>query len=270
MSKIKIIAFIVILAVFCSCDTFNNPTDGVKVEGNIANSEDCSHIIGVKAYLYNPVTVISESNLENNYFSLFLPYELSNKLQKQYCSTVSVNEYQLFDSKFESYLTFSNKDAKIAVVEFSEINKNIAFNFLQFGYTEKFYDNEVATVTLAKTKYVYAQSAVSVKGKYESYIAGSDQDGNPIGPKTVKVDLLLQKGWNIVYNIGNFTSKPNTFYWSIDTAILNITTIRPENIELKWFYNSSKIENIMRNDEHFVYYLPYMSSYYGDFIMNQY
>jgi len=270
MRKIKIITLIVFSALLYSCNTFNNPIDGVKIEGNIANPDDCSHIIGVKVFLYNPMTTISESKLENNYFSLFLPYELTNKLQNKYCSTVGNNEYGLFDSKFESYLTISNKNVKICKVLFFATNEDDATNFLKFGYTEKFYDNQVATVTLAKTKYVYAQSAISIRGEYNSFVNGTDQYGNPIGPKTVKVDLLLQKGWNIVYNIGNFTSKPNTFYWSIDTAILNITTIRPENIELKWFYNSSKIENIMRNDEHFVYYLPYMSSYYGDFIMNQY
>jgi len=270
MRKIKIISFIILLVLFCSCNNFNNPTDGFKIEGQIENSEDCLYSNGVVVLLYNPITKISESKYENNFFSLFLPYELSNKLQKKYCSAVGINEYRLYDSKFESYFTISNKDVKICQVEICSVEpEEFGIAFIQFGYTESYYDNQVAYVTLAKTKYIYAQSAVSVKGEYESYVAGTEEDGVLL-PKTVKVDLLLQKGWNTIYHVGNFKSLPSTHYWDMDSAIINITTVKPESIELKWYYNSSKLSReIVRNTTQFGY-LPYIYSYYSDFIINSY
>ena len=265
MLKIKVKYIIIFLIIFCSCNNFNNPTDGIKIEGNIENSQDCSHISGIRVNAYNYadnyLTKISESKYENNYFSLFLPYELKNK----YCS--AINEWGLFDTKFESYLTISNKNVKISKISLWSINEEHANDIQQFGYAEM-YNNDIVSVTLVKTKYIYAQSAVSIKGEYESYVAGTEKEGI-FCPKTVKVDLLLQKGWNIIYNIGNFVPKPNTDFWVMNSATLNITTAKPENIELKWYYNCALVLNILRNNTHYLFQ-PYMGGYDTDFIINQY
>jgi hypothetical protein len=85
--------------------------------------------------------------------------------------------------------------------------------------------------------------------------------------ETIKVDLLLQKGWNIVYYIGNYTSKPNTSQWEVDTAIVNITTEKP-NIELKWYYDfRNKIYDILEDINPDFIYMPYIGSYYRFFIL---
>jgi len=264
MYKIKIINIIVFLTFFCSCNNFNNPTEGFKVEGNIENPQDCSHISGVEVYAYNldnnEFAKISESKYENNYFSLFLPYELKNK----YCN--AINKCGLFDSKSESHLTISNKNVTISKISISSINEEWNNDIQQFGYTES-YNNGAVSVTLVKTKYVYARSAVYIKGEYEAIVA----TGDVVPTKTVKVDLLLQKGWNIVYNIGCFASNISSSLFSVDMAILNVTTIKPENIELKWYYNSVKFVDILRNNTQFVLQ-PYMAGmgYDKDFILNSY
>ena len=249
---------------FTACE--KNPTEGFKVEGSIENFQDCSSS-SVKAFVTDDykldfVAKISESKLNNNYFSMFLPYELKDK----YCSAIDIKRWILFDPNFESYLTISNKNVKISRVLFNS-DKNYFNNITQFGYREEFYNNDVASVTLVKTQYIYAQSAVSVTGEYETrltHVMGTDYY------KTVKMDLFLQKGWNIIYHIGNFVSKPNTYRWEIDTAIINITTEKPENIELKWYYRIR--DTIMGDKDIFLdaqfVYMSFMDAYYFDFIVN--
>jgi len=280
MYKIKIINFIVFLAILCSCE-FNSPTEGFKVEGSIANIQDYSDN-SVMAFVcgdYPKIgTQISESKLNNNWFSMFLPYELKDK----YCDAIANQKYVLFDTRFESNLIISNENVKIADVWFNS-NKEYycCGNILQFGYTEKFYPNGVMSSVLVKAKYVYAQSAVSITGEYETRLTqvyGVDLY------KTVKFDLFLQKGWNIIYCIGTYVSPPNTVPdnyhleetekegpWGgdVETATINITTIKPENIEFKWHYsieNSLEFIVFLRNNLlQFVYFWD-MTPYYLDLI----
>jgi len=261
MYKIKIINFIILLVIFCSCEKI--PTEGFKVEGSIANFQDYSSnkVMAFVGGDYPTIgTKISESKLNNNYFSMFLPYEIKDK----YCDAVSTKKFILYDDEFESYLTISNENVKIAEAWFNSDKKYYVLgNIKQFGYTEK-YNYGVADVTLVRTQYVYAQSAVSITGEYETrltFVHGQDLY------KTVKMNLFLQKGWNIIYYVGNYTSKPNTYYWEVDTAIVNKTTEKPENIELKWYYRLSQhYYDILKNENAQFIYMPYISSYYIDLI----
>jgi len=252
---------------FTAC--MKNPTEGFKVEGSIANFQDCpdDRVMAFVCGDYPTVgTKISESKFENNYFSMFLPYELKDK----YCDAIGNMKYIFFDSRFEDYVAISNENVKIADVWFHS-NKKYYFggNIRQFGYTEDYdYNNGPASVTLVKTQYVYAQSAVSIRGEYDTYSNGEDQYGNPIGPHTVKVDLLLQKGWNIVYYIGNYISKPNTYLWEIDTAIINVTAEKPENIELKWYYRfRENYRNILKNENARFMNWAFMMEYNTNFML---
>jgi len=264
MYKVKTISIIVFLAIFCSCNNFNT-TDGIKIEGNIENSQDCLHISGIVVNAYNLddwyLTKISESKYENNYFSFFLPYEL----KKKYCN--AINKWNIFNSQFESYLTISNNNVKIGKISIWSINEDHSNDIQQFGYRESYNSsNGAVLITLVKTAYFYAQSAVSIKGEYETYV-GTDQYGTPALPKTVRVNLLLQKGWNIVYNVGYFTSNMSSYLWNMDSAILNITTVKPENIELKWYYNSWKFYDILIDNTQYMLQ-PFMGGYKDDFIFN--
>jgi len=269
MKTLKTIFFtLAVIFSFTAC--YEPPTEGFKVEGSIANFQDCPDN-KVMAFLpgdnYDFKVKISESKLNNNYFSMFLPYELKDR----YCDAIAT-KYILYSYELESYLTVSNKNVKVAQVWFNSDNKYCGRgNITQFGYTEEYdYNNEVASVTLVKTRYVYAQSAVSVKGEYDTYVGGTDMGGVPC-PETIKVDLLLQKGWNIIYNIGNFTSVPNTYFGWLDKAIINITTEKPENIELKWYYRFKSDFNfydILQNEDAQFIYMPFMVSYISEFILN--
>jgi len=259
--------FLTLAVIFLFTACYNTPTKGFKVEGSIENIQDYPSNV-VMAFVtnyghYNFGAKISESKLNNNYFSMFLPYEMKDK----YCDAISTNKYLLFESEFESYLTISNKNVKVSKVLFSSDNEYYYDgNITTFGYTEKYY-NGITDVILLKTRYVYAQSAVSITGEYETrltFVYGEDLY------KTVKMNLLLQKGWNTVYYIGNYKSKPNTYYWEIDTAIVNITTEKPENIELKWYYhfcNNSNFRDILEKDNAQFINIWCMSSYYYDFIL---
>ena len=229
MYKIKFIIFIALFTIFCSCNNFNSPKDGFKVEGNIENSQDCSQINAVMAFVPDHNAKISESKLQNNYFSLFLPYEMEDK----YCSAIGNNKYNLFEAEFENNLTISDKNVKISKVYFSS-DKEYLNDIQQLGYTEKLYDNDDVAFTFVKTKYIYAQSAVSVKGEYDTYTAQTPLLPTPL-PKKMNFDLQLKKGWNVVYYVGYFVQ--NTYYaLEIDTATIKITTEKPENIELNWYY----------------------------------
>ena len=249
---------------FTACEKI--PTEGFKVEGSIANFQDYQDnkvMVFVGGGYGNIGTKISESKFENNYFSMFLPYEIKDK----YCNAISADKLALFNPEFEPYLTISNENVKVIDAWFNS-NKEYYFkgNIMQFGYKEKFYNNEVADVTLVKTRYIYAQSAVSITGDYEARLNGTGADLY----KTVKMDLFLQKGWNIIYKIGNYISQPNTCYWEIDTAIINITTEKPENIELKWYYefgNKFNYMKILENENAEFIYMPFMTSYKHDFIL---
>ena len=250
---------------FTACEKI--PTDGFKVEGSIANFQDCpsNKVMAFVPdhYSRNYFAKVSENKLNNNYFSMFLPYEMKDK----YCNAISDNKWILFYPQFEPYLTISNDNEKVVDVWFNSDKEYFpGGNITQFGYREKFYNNGVADVTLVKTKYVYVQSAVSVTGEYETrlnHVSGVDLY------KTVKFDLLLQKGWNIIYMIGNYTSKPNTYYWEIDTAIINITATKPENIELKWYYAFwENYRDILKNENARFINLAFMETgYVSDFII---
>jgi len=264
--------FLMLAVIFSFTTCMKNPTEGFKVEGSIANFQDCSHIDKVMAFAvgdnYDFKAKISESKFENNYFSMFLPYELKDK----YCAAIADKKYILFDDRFESYLTVSNQNVKVCRIAFNSDNKYYGGgNITQFGYKEEYnYNNGVASVNLVKAKYVYAQSAVSVKGEYETYVNGTDMGGVPC-PQTIKVNLLLQKGWNIIYHIGNFTPVPDTYFGRLDTAIINITTERPENIELKWYYrfcSDFNFYDILENENVQFIYMPFMMSYLSEFILN--
>jgi len=256
---------------FTACE-FNSPTEGFKVEGSISGFKDYPSN-EVMAFIpgnnFSFKVKISESKLNNNYFSMFLPYELKDK----HCDAIAIKEFILYDDEFESYLTISNKNVKIAQVWFNS-NKKYGFggNITQFGYREEysedFYNNHIASATLVKTKYVYAQSAVSITGEYETRL--KNIHGEDLY-KTVKMDLFLQKGWNIIYHISTFTSKPYTYLWEIDTAILNITTTNPENIELKWYYNFwDDYGDILKNEDAKFINWAFMSPYYFNFYFSRY
>ena len=265
------IFFLTLAVVFSFTACKKTPTEGFKVEGSIENFQDCpdNKVMAFVCSAFPDIgTKISESKFENNYFSMFLPYELKDK----YCAAIDIKQYISFNPEFESYFTISNENVKIAQVWFHS-NKNYYFggNVTQFGYTEEYnYYNGTASVTLVKTRYVYAQSAMSVKGEYETYVNGTDMGGVPC-PKIMKVNLLLQKGWNIIYQIGDFTSVPNTYFGRLDTAIINITTEKPENIEMKWYYRFSSNWNyydILKNENAQFIHMAFMALYYDDFIMN--
>ena len=261
--------FLTLAVIFLFTACYNTPTKGFKVEGSIENIQDYPSNV-VMAFVtnyghYNFGAKISESKLNNNYFSMFLPYELKDK----YCAAVGTNKYILFDTRFESYITISNKNVKISDVWFNS-NKEYGFggNITQFDYREEFYANHVVDVTLVKTKYVYAQSAVSITGEYETrltFVVGADYY------KTVKANLFLQKGWNTVYYIGNYKSKPNTYFNEIDTAIVSITAEKPENIELKWYYcpfDDLDIVDFLKDNSDAKFMLMwFMDPYYTDFIL---
>ena len=243
---------------FAACE-FKSPTEGFKVEGSIANFQDYSsnRIMAIVPDGRNFNAKISESKFENNYFSMFLPYELKNN----YCNIITTDNFILFDS-----LIISSRNIKIGKVVFNSDNNFYSDgDVTQFGYTEK-YNNGVADVTLVKTKYVYAQSAMAIAGEYETrlmHVFGEDLY------KTVKTNLRLQNGWNIIYYIGNYTSKPNTYYWEVDTAIINIIAEKPENIELKWYYGfKGNFRDILRDNNAQFMAMPYIGSYYPDFIVN--
>ena len=256
---------------FTACE-FNSPTEGFKVEGSIYSLKDypsnevMAFLSGVN---FKFGTKISESKLENNYFSLFLPYELKDR----YCDAIATKTQILYDDEFESYLTISNKNVKIAQVWFSS-DKEYYFggNVTQFGYreyfSEDFYNDHIVKVTLVKTKYVYAQLAVSITGEYETRL--TSVHGEDLY-KRVKMNLFLQKGWNIIYHIGTFTSKPYTYLWEVDTAILNITAEKPEHIELKWYYDFWYDHyKILKNEGAQFIDMPFMSSYYEDLYFNRF
>jgi len=251
--------FLSLAVIFSFTACYKTPTEGFKVEGSIANIQDCpsDRVMAIVPDGRNFNAKISESKFENNYFSMFLPYELKDK----YCNTITTDHDILLEP-----LIISNRNVKIGKIVFNSDNNFYADgDITQFGYVEM-YNNGIGDVTLAKTKYVYAQSAVAIVGEYETrlmHVFGEDLY------KTVKTNLLLQKGWNIIYYIGNFTSKPDTYYWDVDTAIINITAEKPENIELKWYYGlKGNFREILRNNNAQFIYMPYISSYYTDFIVN--
>ena len=254
--------FLTLVVIFSFTACFKTPTEGFKVEGSIANIQDCpsDRVMAIVPDGYNFNTKISESKLNNNYFSLFLPYELKDK----YCATIGAEKYILFDPRFDTSQTISNINVKVSKILLNSDDKYYPDgNITQFGYSEK-YSNGVADVTLVKTKYVYAQSAVSITGDYKIRLNVFGEDLY----KTIKEDLFLQKGWNIIYYIGNYTSKPNTYFEEVDMAIINITTIKPENIELKWYYGfRENYRNILENDNVQFLYMWYIFSYYTDFIL---
>ncbi|MDR0830547.1 MAG: hypothetical protein LBN95_10635 [Prevotellaceae bacterium] len=255
--------FLLALVSICFYSCFKNPTDGFKIAGSIENSEDCSHIVGVEAFAYNfqnnSAHKISESNYENNYFSFFLPNELKDK----FCDVP--NKWHLYDAKFEDKLTFSNKNVKIGTISIYSVNEEYNNDIQQFGYGTLF-KNGILYVTFVKTKYIYAQSALSIKGDYETTIAGVEE-GDFAPPKTMVFNLNLQKGWNTVYKVGVFSSPVSSYYWDIDTALVTVTTVKPENIELKWYYYQT---NILRMIEKYDFYQPFVIDYAFDFIYNHY
>jgi len=260
--------FLTLAVIFSFTACYKTPTEGFKVEGSIANIQDYPSnevMVFLPGNNFNFKVKISESKLSNNWFSLFLPYELKDK----YCDAIDTKKYIFFNPEFESYLTISNKNVKISDVWFNSNKEyNLNGNIMYFGYGEEYdYYNGAGYVTLVKTKYVYAQSAVSITGEYETRL-------NVIGEdlyKTVKMDLFLQKGWNIIYYIGSYTSKPNTSFWDLDTSIVKITAEKPENIELKWYYCSFNDLDIVRflrdNSDAKFMYMPFMIFYYEDFIL---
>jgi len=268
MKTIKTI-FLTFAIIFSFTACYKTPTEGFKVEGSIANFQDCpdNKVMAFVCGGYGKLgTKISESKLNNNYFSMFFPYELKDK----YCSAIGTDKSILYvPDEFESYITISNKNVKISDVWFNS-NKEYGFggNITQFDYREEFYANHVVDVTLVKTKYVYAQSAVSITGEYETrltFVVGADYY------KTVKANLFLQKGWNTVYYIGNYKSKPNTYFNEIDTAIVSITAEKPENIELKWYYcpfDDLDIVDFLKDNSDAKFMLMwFMDPYYTDFIL---
>ena len=251
--------FLILVVIFFFSACYKIPTEGFKVEGNIENIQDCSsnRVMAIVPNGRNFNAKISESKFENNYFSMFLPHELKD----MYCRTIATDHDILLEP-----LIIISRNIKIGKVVFNSDNNFYAEgDITQFGYVEN-YNNGVADVILAKTKYVYAQSAVSIIGEYETrlmHVFGEDLY------KTVKTNLFLQKGWNIIYYIGNYTSKPNTYYWEVDTAIVNVTTEKPKNIELKWYYGfKGNFREILRNNNAQFMAMPYIASYYTDFIVN--
>jgi len=125
--KTIFLTFAVIFS-FTACE-FNNPTDGFNVEGNIANIQDYPSnkvIAFLPGNNFNFKVKISESKLSNNWFSLFLPYELKDK----YCDAIATKTHILYDDEFESFLTISNTafailNSRIVRLSKAQLSRNI-------------------------------------------------------------------------------------------------------------------------------------------------
>ena len=206
-----LIAGVVICSMSCKKDSKEGGGEGevtdfvIEVKDAIILNDNDDNVTTVKAQIWNyqleNYELVATGKYENSEFKLTLP----NTVDSSYL-------YNIRDVLYWSKFNISNPDAKMG-----EINDFDAYN--EDGYRIGLFSYyEVASNKIVCVNYFYADRSVTIKGSYTHW---NDYNNSEIRT----CDMFLKKGWNVVYIVTEIMNRSYT-----------MTTNRPSNITLEWYY----------------------------------
>ena len=240
MAKIKnlqlivVVAIMMIIGIVTACDKKNNNSSSgssinvIEASNIIIETGSDSYIDSVKIGEYDDFEVFktfASSPYQNHGFKLSLPALLTNK----YLETINANE---FDIK----VTISDKTAKLYPLDFIRAwnNNNTQYSIGSFRYKEKINGSYTEAMWIYVNKDLNIQGSEQVTNVNENYKVTYTQS----------INLVLKKGWNIIYNN---ESENETYNSATETYTIayqdTYSSQKPSNANLKWYGNIYSVEN---------------------------
>ena len=191
---LKLLGLLLVLglsvAVFYSCneDDDGNGNNGGSNAGNASRItatnviNGSAEIITVKAFAGWREDVIAVASYKNNGFTLELPTTLSAKYLEE------IDEREEFFVSDKNVKTYHLRDIR----GYDKFENEIGGFYLEEVDNDNWYDNS-GHYNYAYTSWMYADRDVTINGEYK-YIYDYEYD-----ELTDRIDLILKKGWNVVY-----------------------------------------------------------------------